>query len=203
MFLKHGHRGYLNPYLGGILLGLLLLFTFYITGRGLGASGAIKSTVVAVVHEVAPKHAENSEFLGKYISDDESPLNAWLVFEILGVLAGGFLAGAIGGRLKFKVERSPKVTRRTRLIAAFSGGILFGIGAQFGRGCTSGAALTGSAAQGTSGFLVMITLFGTAYLIAYFVRKLWVLALLDMVLLIALDNYLSKKIIKKYIEWDL
>jgi uncharacterized membrane protein YedE/YeeE len=173
MFLKHGHRGYLNPYLGGILLGLLLLFTFYITGRGLGASGAIKSTVVAVVHEVAPAHAENSEYLGKYISDDDSPLNAWLVFEILGVIAGGFLAGAIGGRLKLKVERGPHTKRNTRLLAALGGGVLFGIGAQFGKGCTSGAALTGSAAQGTSGFIVMIFIFGTAYLVAYFVRKLW------------------------------
>lgn len=174
MYLKHGHRGYLNPYLGGILLGLLLLFTFYITGRGLGASGAIKSTVAAVVHEIAPAHAENNEFLSKYYADDETPLNAWLVFEIIGVLAGGFLAGAVGGRLKLKVERSPKITKRTRLVAALGGGILFGIGAQFGRGCTSGAALTGSAAQGTSGFLIMIVLFGTAYLLAYFVRKLWI-----------------------------
>lgn len=174
MFLKHGHRGYLNPYLGGILLGLLLLFTFYITGRGLGASGAIKSTVVAVVHEVAPQHAENSEYLGKYIAENESPLNAWLVFEILGMVAGGFLAGAIGGRLKFKVERGPKMKKNARLVAALSGGILFGIGAQFGKGCTSGAALTGSAAQGTSGFIVMVFIFGTAYLVAYFLRKFWI-----------------------------
>ena len=174
MYLKHGHRGYLNPYLGGILLGLLLLFTFYITGRGLGASGAIKSTVAAVVVEVAPKHAANSEFFSKYATEDGSPLNAWLVFEILGVIAGGFLAGAVGGRLKLIVERKPGVTKRTRLVAALGGGILFGIGAQFGKGCTSGAALTGSAAQGTSGFIVMIGIFGTAYLLAYFVRKLWI-----------------------------
>ena len=174
MFIKQDHKGYLNPYLGGILLGFLLLVTFYVAGRGLGASGAIKSTVAAVVHEVAPAHAESNEFLSKYYKDDDSPLNAWLVFEIIGMLAGGFLAGALGGRLKLKVERSPKIKRNTRLAAALGGGILFGIGAQFGRGCTSGAALTGSAAQGLSGFLVMITLFGTAYLVAWFVRKLWI-----------------------------
>jgi uncharacterized membrane protein YedE/YeeE len=168
------HKGYINPYLGGILLGLLLLFTFYITGRGLGASGAIKRSVAAVVYEVAPEHAENTEYLAKYYGEENSPLNAWLVFEILGMLAGGFIAGAMGGRLKFKVERSAKITKNTRLFAALGGGILFGIGAQFGRGCTSGAALTGSAAQGTSGFVVMLAIFGTAYAIAYFVRKLWI-----------------------------
>ena len=173
MYLKHGHRGYLNPYLGGILLGLLLLFSFYITGRGLGASGAIKSTVAAVVVEVAPTHAQNSEFFQQYAREEGSPLNAWLVFEILGAIAGGFLAGAIGGRLKLKVETGPRISKRTRLLAALGGGILFGIGAQFGKGCTSGAALTGSAAQGTSGFIVMLGIFGIAYLLAYFFRKLW------------------------------
>jgi len=37
---------YMNPYLAGVLLGLLLLATIYVTGRGLGASGAIKSVTV-------------------------------------------------------------------------------------------------------------------------------------------------------------
>ena len=40
---------YFNPYLGGVLLGLVLLLAFFISGRGLGASGAIKSTIVAGV----------------------------------------------------------------------------------------------------------------------------------------------------------
>ncbi len=40
---------YMNPYLAGVLLGLLLIATIYITGRGLGASGAIKSYAVTVV----------------------------------------------------------------------------------------------------------------------------------------------------------
>ena len=33
-------KPYMNPYLAGFLLGLVLLATIYITGRGLGASGA-------------------------------------------------------------------------------------------------------------------------------------------------------------------
>jgi hypothetical protein len=37
---------------------LLIIFTFYITGRGLGATGGIKSSVVTIVDEVAPTHAE-------------------------------------------------------------------------------------------------------------------------------------------------
>ena len=49
---------YLNPYIGGVLLGLVLLAANFIAGRGLGASGAIKSVVVASTQVVAPKYAE-------------------------------------------------------------------------------------------------------------------------------------------------
>jgi len=53
------------------------------------------------------------------------------------------------------------------------GGALFGIGAQFARGCTSGAALTGMAVLSTAGFVTMLAIFGTGYAVAYFARKLW------------------------------
>lgn len=167
-------KKYINPYLGGIVLGLVLLFTFYTTGRGLGASGAVKSSVVASVSEVALEHTAKSEYYSKFIREDKSPMNTWLVFEALGVLVGAFASGAMSGRLKFRNEHSPKITGRTRLIAALAGGVLFGIGSQLARGCTSGAALSGSAALGLSGFLTMITIFGVAYAAAYFFRKLWI-----------------------------
>lgn len=166
---------YINPYFGGVLLGLLLLLTFYITGRGLGASGAVKSAVVTTVDKVAPIHAEESTFYSKFITDRESPMFNWLVFESLGIFIGGLLSGAIFGRVKkLRVEHSPKITSRTRLIAAGIGGILFGIGSQFGRGCSSGAALSGTAAFSFGGFVVMMGLFGTGYLVAWFFRKLWI-----------------------------
>jgi uncharacterized membrane protein YedE/YeeE len=167
-------KKYIDPYLGGALLGLLLLFTFFMTGRGLGASGAVKSTVVASVHEVAPQHAETSDYYKKFIREDKSPMNNWLVFEVLGILVGAFASGALSGRLKFKVEHSPKITSKKRIIFAIIGGALFGIGSQLARGCTSGAALSGSAALATAGFLTMITIFGAAYAFAYFFRKLWI-----------------------------
>jgi len=171
---KDSVKPYFNPYFGGILLGGLLLLTFFLTGRGLGASGAAKSTVVATVDKVAPKYAEENHYLGQFLSDDKHPMNDWLVFEVIGVLAGAFLSGALAGRLTFKVEHSPKITSRRRLIFAAIGGLLFGIGSQLGRGCTSGAALTGMAALSLAGFVTMIFIFGTGYVAAYFFRKNWI-----------------------------
>ena len=172
--LKDRSNKYFNPYFGGVMLGLVLLLTFYITGRGLGASGAVKSSVVTTVHSVSPQHAEESHYYSKFISDDHHPMNNWLVFEVLGVIAGAFLSGALAGRLKFKVEHSPKITSNKRLLFAGIGGMLFGIGSQLGRGCTSGAALSGMASLSLSGYISMMAIFGTAFMFAYFFRKLWI-----------------------------
>jgi len=166
---------YLNPYFGGALLGLLVIATFYITGRGLGASGAVKSTVVTTVETLAPQHAESSPYYSKYIPNDTSPMNNWLVFESFGILLGGLLSGVIYGRVKkFRVEHGDRITSKKRLVLAVVGGALFGFGSQFGRGCTSGAALVGSASFSFGGVLVMIGIFGTGYAVAYFFRKLWI-----------------------------
>lgn len=167
-------KKYWNPYFGGVMLGLLLLVTFYITGRGLGASGAAKSTVVTAVNAVAPEHAHQSDYYSQFLSDDKHPMNQWLVFEVLGILAGGLISGALSDRLKFKVEHSPKITSRTRLIMAALGGLAFGAGSQIARGCTSGAALTGMATLSLAGFVAMMAIFGTAYAFAYFFRRFWI-----------------------------
>ncbi len=166
---------YLNPYVGGVLLGLVLLAANFVSGRGLGASGAIKSTVVTAWTTVAPASIDNSAFLQEFKeSHGESPMKTWLVFEMLGVLVGGFLSGAFAGRLKFKVEHSPKITSKKRLLLALGGGVLFGFGSQLGRGCTSGSALSGMAVLSLGGFITMAAIFGTAYALAYFMRKNWI-----------------------------
>ena len=167
-------KNYLNPYLGGILLGLVLLAANYMSGRGLGASGALKSTIISSVNAIAPDHAENSAYYNEYNSTHPEPLKTWLVFQMLGLIVGGFLSGAIAGRLKFKVEHSPKITSKRRLIFALIGGVLFGFGSQLGRGCTSGSALSGMAVMSLGGFITMAAIFGTAFMLAYFLRKNWI-----------------------------
>ena len=166
---------YLNPYIGGVLLGLVLLAANFVSGRGLGASGAIKSGVVSVITTIAPTASENTGFIKEFRQSHQgNPMKTWLVFEMLGVLVGGFISGAFAGRLKLKVEHSPKITSRKRLLLALGGGVLFGLGSQLGRGCTSGSALSGMAVLSLGGFITMMAIFGTAYAFAYFFRKNWI-----------------------------
>ena len=167
---------YMNPYLAGVLLGLLLIATIYITGRGLGASGAFKSYAVTVVEKVAPTHTANTKFYEEYGKEHpgSSPLMNWLVFEVTGVLIGAFLSGLISNRLDFKLEKGPHTTTKIRIAGALIGGLLWGVGSQLGRGCTSGAALSGMAVMSTGGIITMFVIFAGAYAFAYFFRKFWI-----------------------------
>ncbi len=167
-------KPYMNPYLAGFLLGLVLLATIYITGRGLGASGAFKSVVIASVEGIAPTHAENTAYYSDFAAQNpEGPWKNFLVFEIIGVLVGAFFSGVIANRTGLKLEKGPRTTNTIRIAGAIIGGALFGYGSQLGRGCTSGSALSGMAVLSLGGILTMLAIFGAAYALAYFFRKLW------------------------------
>jgi len=167
-------RPYMNPYVAGFLLGILLLTTIYITGRGLGASGGLKAVVLSVVKTIQPHHWETGNYFQHYTqSHSGSPLNTWLFFEITGVVIGAFFSGLISRRINFKIDKGIQITNKTRLMMAGIGGILFGFGSQLGRGCTSGAALSGMAVMSFGGIITMISIFGSAYLVAYFLRRFW------------------------------
>ena len=165
----------MNPYWAGFALGLVLLTAFVVMGRGLGASGAFSTCVSTTVHAVAPGHAESNAFYAGYLGDGTAnPLKDWLVFEVLGVFVGGFLSGALANRLKFAVEKGPRITRGPRLVLAFLGGALMAIGAKLALGCTSGQALTGGALLNVGSWAFMICVFGGAYALAWFLRRQWI-----------------------------
>jgi len=165
----------MNPYLGGVLLGLVLLAANFVSGRGLGASGAVKSVVATTIEAVDKDAVSTMPFMAEYAgSPSGNPMKAWLGLQMLGVIVGGCLAGAVAGRRKLKVEHSPKITSKRRLVFALAGGILFGLGSQLGRGSTTCSALSGMAVLSLGGFVTMMAIFGTAFALAYFFRRNWI-----------------------------
>ncbi len=169
-----GPRPYMNPYLAGLGLGLVLLSAFVIMGRGLGASGAFSSAVAVAVDTAATEHARSNEFYTGYLDGGVGhPLKSWLVFEVLGMIAGGFFSGALARRIGATVERGPRISIRGRLGMAFVGGALMGVGAKLARGCTSGQALSGGALLNVGSWAFMLMVFAGAYALAYFVRRQW------------------------------
>jgi uncharacterized protein len=71
------------------------------------------------------------------------------------------------------VEKGPRVSVRTRLLFAFAGGALMGVGAKLARGCTSGQALSGGAVLNAGSWAFMIMVFAGAYALAWLMRRQW------------------------------
>ena len=165
---------YWNPYYAGIGLGLVLLAAFILMGKGLGASGAFSTIVSSGVNVVSPDYAKGNEFFSTYSIDSSSnPLKDWYVIEVIGILIGGFLSGFFAHRIKKTVDKGPNISIRGRLIYAFAGGTIMGIGAKLARGCTSGQALTGGAQLNVGSWAFMIFIFIGGYAAAFFVRRQW------------------------------
>jgi len=169
------NKKYLNPYFGGFLIGIFMIAAYFFSGEGLGASGALKTVVVSTTNLVAPEYTQDAAFFKKYVNNPEKPpMKTWLMFEILGVIAGAIISASFYGRMKLQIGKAPHITNKTRLIAAGIGGLLFGVGSQLGRGCTSGMVMSGMGVLSLSGFIGLIAIFGGGYIIAYFFRKLWI-----------------------------
>ena len=164
-----------NPYLGGVILGLVLLATLLLMGFGLGSSGAAARLGYAATYILAPELVANSEYLCKYAAPDINPLDNWLVFLVIGVFLGGLLSSILAGRNDraiIKGEHSD-FSNKKRLVYALIGGVLMGIAARFGRGCTSGQALTGGALLSVGSWAFMMALFAGGYLAAPFLKRQW------------------------------
>jgi uncharacterized protein len=166
---------YMNPYLAGFLLGLVLLTTIYVTGRGLGASGAFKNAAIASVETLAPVHAAGTAYYTDFAAENPGgPWKNFLIFLVIGVFTGAFFSGVLANRTGIRLDKGPGVTSGIRIAGAVVGGALFGFGSQLGRGCTSGSALSGMAVLSLGGILTMMAIFGGGYALAWFFRKLWI-----------------------------
>ncbi len=163
---------YWNPYAVGFLLGLVLLLTYVVTGRGLGATAAFSSTAAWIAGTFSPEHVQANVVHARYWNDG-SPFASWTVFLLVGAFVGAFVSGLQGRRLRLTVERGPNVSVNLRLALAFAGGFIAAYGARIARGCTSGQALTGGSILNVGSLVFMGAVFASAYALAYFVRKEW------------------------------
>jgi uncharacterized membrane protein YedE/YeeE len=164
-------KSYSDPYLTGVGLGLVLLASYVLAGRGLGASGAFATVAAHSVDAVAPATAAANPWLAERAASGLT--TDWLVIEMLGLLAGGFFSAAVAGRLRVGVERGARVGAQTRVVLALGGGTLMGAGAVLARGCTSGQALTGGALLSVGSWLFIAGAFGAGYLTMLVARRWW------------------------------
>ena len=168
-----GPAPFWNPYLSGVLLGVVVFLSFFVTGHGLGASGALARFVTLGMRTVAPNQVNTHGFFANFGGGSLDPLSNWLVPVVLGAGLGGALSGFLARRMSFEITRGPSMTPWLRLVMALVGGLLVGWGTQLSRGCTSGQALSGGAVLSAGSWAFMFAVFGGGYLVAYPLRRLW------------------------------
>ena len=164
---------YWNPYVAGVMLGIVLFLSFFMAGHGLGSSGGVNRIAVAVQDLVVPEYVESVPYIAQMAGGDRDPLDHWIVWEVVGILLGGFASGMLRGRVKLQTYHGPRVSPRARWGYAFLGGLLMGYGARMARGCTSGQALSGGAVLSVGSWAFMFAVFAGGYGLAWFVRRLW------------------------------
>lgn len=164
---------YWNPYIIGVSIGILIILSFFVTGRGLGAIGAFSSLVATIIKGIAPEHALMNPVYSDYFSGTDHPLKDWVVFEIIGVCLGGLISGILSKRFRFEVIKGPRISSVNRLILAFAGGLLMAYAAKVTRGCTSGLALSGGSVLSLGAWLFMFSVFAGGYLLAFLIKKVW------------------------------
>lgn len=171
--MSKSERAYINPYLGGVLLGIVLFLAYFLTGGGLGASGAINRVQVFFVDLFAGDHVNHVGYFAQLAGGDLNPLDSGAVLMLVGTFLGGMLSGLFNRRLKAETRKGPNISTKKRWVFAFIGGAIMGYGARFARGCTSGQALSGGAVLSVGSWAFMFSVFIGGYVIAWFVRKLW------------------------------
>jgi uncharacterized protein len=170
---KRGPRPYLNPYLAGALLGVVLFLAFFLTGGGLGASGALSHVQAGVEKWFAPGHVDRVAYLADMAGGARNSWDNSGVYMLVGTLLGGLASGLLNRRAYVEIRGGPRVSPRVRLALAFAGGVIMAYGARMARGCTSGQALSGGAVLSVGSWAFMFAVFGGGYLVAYPLRKLW------------------------------
>ena len=164
---------YIAPYLGGVLLGIVLFLAYFLTSGGLGASGAIGRVQVAFLDLFASEHVDRTAYFASMAGGDTNPLDSGSVLMLLGTFLGGLVSGIIHKRFRVETRKGPGISNVTRWSCAFIGGAIMGYGARMARGCTSGQALSGGAVLSVGSWAFMFSVFIGGYAVAYFVRKLW------------------------------
>lgn len=163
-------KPYMNPYIAGVFLGLVLTGSYLILGAGLGASSGIARIAAAVISWLMPAHMENSLYFGAW---GQNPLAYYLVYMFAGTIIGGLISSSVSGRFVFQLEKGRQSPAWKRICFALLGGLLVGYASRLAQGCTSGQALSGGAMLLTGSFVFLVSLFAAGYAGAYFVRRQW------------------------------
>ncbi len=148
-----------NPYLVGVLIGVLSMATFYFSNKPLGVSTAYARLAGLLGYLVSKPHTDSLQFY-----QDKTPKIEWEVMLAFGIVLGAFLAAFTGS--EFNVSLVPPLwelhfgnSPLLRLAVAFLGGIIMAFGARLAGGCTSGHGISGALQLSVGSWIALAAFF--------------------------------------------
>lgn len=159
-----------NPYVVGVLMGVLSWAVFAIVDKPLGVSTSVSAASGAVCELFGYDITSNAYW------KKVTPRWDYGMLFLVGTM-GGALVSALISR-SWKVESVPPVWRQRfgatgigstvgRFVGAFIGGALLMYGARMADGCTSGHGISGSLQLAVSSWTFFLTMFASGLLTAY------------------------------------
>ena len=162
-----------NPYVVGVLIGVLSWVTFYGMGKALGTSTTMVHVSGLATGIVAPEHVENNAYYAKYFNPPKKTMFDWQFALVIGLVGGAMVGSKLIGRDKF-VERVPTLwsqrfgpSKAKRYAAAFLGGAIMLFGARMAGGCTSGHGVSGGLQLAVSSWTFFFSMFASGVAAAF------------------------------------
>ena len=155
-----------SPYWVGIGIGILSWIAFVLSDKPIGVSTAYAQTSGMIEKAVQGPQVETKAYYREYV-----PQISWTWMLVVGLVVGAFVSAVTSG--DFRLEWVPSLWENkfgyspvVRWAAAFSGGVVLGIGARWADGCTSGHGISGTLQLIVSSWIAVVSFFIGGILIA-------------------------------------
>ncbi len=160
-----------SPYVVGAAIGVLSWFTWLVSNEPIGCSTSFSRIAGMIERLFRGKRVEK-----KLYYQEVKPEVDWQVMLVMGIVIGALVSALLSG--DFTWQWIPSVwgadignNTAIRLIVAFVGGILLGLGSRWAEGCTSGHGISGTMQLAVSSWISAACFFIGGILIAQLVFK--------------------------------
>ena len=148
-----------SPYIVGAGIGALSWLAFLLSDKPIGCSTAFSRTSGMIERLFRGDKVKDKAYYQKFV-----PTVDWEWMLVLGVFIGAFISAKLSGSFELrwvpeKWSQSFGSAVYTRLIVAFAGGIIMGIGSRWAGGCTSGHGISGTLQLAVSSWLAATCFF--------------------------------------------
>ena len=158
-----------SPYWVGVGIGILSWIAFVLSDKPIGVSTAYAQTSGMLEKILQGPQVEAKAYYRDYV-----PKVSWTWMLVVGLLAGAFVSAITAG--DFQLQWVPPLWENKfgyspviRWAAAFSGGVVLGIGARWADGCTSGHGISGTLQLVVSSWIAVICFFISGVVIAHII----------------------------------